>query len=298
MGKKVPTNLKKGKISDDKEHARAEEIEKRRKQKEMKKLKNKMENKTNKTLYRIVPVVFILVIIAVWQVVCKLGLVPKFMLPSPSEIAVTFVKEFPLLWEHMWTTLLEAFIGLGIAVALGFIFAFLMDRFELVHKCLYPLMVITQTIPSVAIAPLLVLWFGYEMLPKIILIVIVCFFPIAVNWFEGFQSVERDVLRLMRTMKASEWQIFKLVKFKAGLSGFFSGLKIAVSYAIVGGVIAEWLGGANGLGVYMTQVRKSFAYDKMFAVIVLVSLISLLLIAVVNIIKTVCMPWERVTRSK
>lgn len=261
-------------------------------------MKDKMENKTNKVLYRVVPAIFIIVLILAWQMVCEFGLVPNFMLPSPKDIAVTFIEELPLLSEHMWTTLTEAFAGLGIAVAMGFIFAFLMDRFEMVYRVLYPLMVITQTIPSVAIAPLLVLWFGYEMLPKIILIVIVCFFPITVNWFEGFRSVDRDVLRLMRTMKASEWQIFRFVKFKAGLSGFFAGLKIAVSYAIVGGVIAEWLGGFKGLGVYMTQVRKSFAYDKMFAVIFLVSVISLLLIAMVNIVKRLCMPWEKVMRDK
>lgn len=264
----------------------------------MTKIKKQKERKVGKILYKIVPAIFILVIVAVWQIVCELGLVPTFMLPSPKEIAVTFVEEFPLLCEHMGTTLFEAFVGLGIAIILGFVCAFLMDRFELVHKGLYPLLVVTQTIPSVAIAPLLVLWFGYEMLPKIILIVIVCFFPIAVNWFEGFRSVDRDVLRLMRTMKASEWQIFRFVKFKAGLSGFFSGLKIAVSYAVVGGVIAEWLGGFKGLGVYMTQVRKSYAYDKMFAVIVLVSLISLLLIVVVNMVKRLCMPWEKVTKEK
>lgn len=177
-------------------------------------------------------------------------------------------------------------------VTLGFLSAALMDTFEPVRQGLYPILVLTQTIPPVAIAPLLILWFSYGIAPKVVLVVLVSFFPIAVGLLEGFRSVDPDMIRLMRAMKANRWQIFWNVKFPAALGELFSGLKIAVAYSVVGAVIAEWLGGFDGLGVYMTRVKKSYAYDRMFAVIFLVSAISLLLMAVVKIAQHKAMPWK------
>lgn len=152
---------------------------------------------------------------------------------------------------------------------------------------------ITQTIPTVAIAPLLVLWMGYDMAPKIALVVIVCFFPMAVGLLDGFRSADQDTVNLLRSMGASKGQIFRMVKLPSSLGRFFSSLRVSVSYSIVGAVIAEWLGGNSGLGVYMTRVRKSYAFDKMFAVIVLISLISLLLMWLVSMIQRLCMPYEK-----
>ena len=153
---------------------------------------------------------------------------------------------------------------------------------------------ITQTIPAVAIAPLLVLWFGYDIAPKVILVAVVCFFPITVGLLEGLRSIDIDNIRLVKSMGASSFQIFKYVKFPASLGEFFSGLKIAVSYSVVGAVIAEWLGGYDGLGVYMTRVKKSYSFDKMFAAILLISIISLILIKVVDILKKRVMPWTNI----
>ena len=217
-----------------------------------------------------------------------LGLVPSFMLPSPVDVTKAFVKDFPLLLAHTSVTLLETFIG----IAVGFLLAELMDRYGLLRKAFYPLIVLTQTIPTVAIAPLLVLWFGYEMLPKIILIVLVVFFPIAVNLLDGYQQVDKDTINLLLAMGANDRQIFRYVKFPAALGHFFSSLKIAVSYAVISAVISEWLGGFNGLGVYMTRVKKAYAFDKMFAVIFLISALSLILMWLVNVIQKKMMPWE------
>jgi len=153
--------------------------------------------------------------------------------------------------------------------------------------------VISQTIPTIAIAPLLVLWMGFGVAPKIALVVITTFFPIAVGLLDGFKSADRDAVSLLRSMNATRWQIFRHVKFPAALPYFFSGLKISASYAVVGAVISEWLGGFEGLGVYMTRVRKAYAFDKMFAVIILVVIVSLLLMRLVNLLRTVSMPWLR-----
>ena len=247
-------------------------------------------NKNRK--YNLIPVIVIATLLVVWQLACTFQLVPGYMLPSPIDVVKAFINDFPLLMSHARVTLLEALLGLVIGVLLGFGCAALMDTFPLVKKGLYPILVLTQTIPPVAIAPLLILWFSYGIAPKVILVVLVAFFPMAVGLLEGFQSVDEDMIRLMKSMNATRWQIFWNVKFPAALGEFFSGLKIAVAYSIVGAVIAEWLGGFNGLGVYMTRVKKSLSYDKMFAVIFFVSAISLILMALVKYIQYKSMPWE------
>lgn len=235
----------------------------------------------------------IVLVLIIWQVISATGLVESFLLPSPIQIVRTFVKEFPILMKHSIVTLSEAIIGLLTGILLGFFFAVLMDRYEWIYQAFYPLIILTQTIPTVAIAPLLVLWFGYEMTPKIILIVLTTFFPIAVGLLEGFRSVDKDSVSLLRAMGAGKWKIFRYIKFPGALSQFFAGLRISASYAVVGAVISEWLGGFNGLGVYMTRVKQAFSFDKMFAVIFLISFISLLLMRGVDFLQKKSMPWEK-----
>ena len=251
-------------------------------------MKRKLQNTTSK-LWSAAAIVILL---AVWQIVSAAGWVPNYMLPSPVDVVKAIVSEFPLLMENAKVTLAEAFLGLASGIVLGFIMAVLMDRFGRLYQALYPLIVITQTIPTVAIAPLLVLWFGYEMLPKVILIVIVTFFPITVGLLNGFKSADKDMMNLMRSMGAGNLQIFRYIKLPGAMSYFFASLRISASYAVVGAVISEWLGGFNGLGVYMTRVKKAFSFDKMFAVILLISAISLLLMKLVDLIQKKCMPWE------
>lgn len=194
--------------------------------------------------------------------------------------------------QHLGVTLTEAFLGLGCGITFGFLMAVLMDRFEFLYKAFYPIVVLTQTIPTVTIAPLLVLWFGYEMMPKVILIVIVTFFPITVGLLNGFRSADKDAINLLRAMGAGKFQIFRYIKLPGAMSQFFASLRISAAYSVVGAVISEWLGGFAGLGVYMTRVKQAFAFDKMFAVIFLISFISLLLMKLVDFLQIKCMPWE------
>ena len=234
----------------------------------------------------------IVLVILLWQTICSLKLVDSFLLPSPLKVVQAFIEEFPDLMEHSVVTLAEAFWGLGLGILFGFVMAVLMDQFQGLYKAFYPLIVLTQTIPTVAIAPLLVLWFGYEMTPKVILIVITTFFPITIGLLNGFQSADKDSIHLLRAMGAGRWQIFCHIKLPGAMSQFFASLRISASYAVVGAVISEWLGGFNGLGVYMTRVKKAYAFDKMFAVIFLISIISLLLMKSVDLLQKKCMPWE------
>ena len=237
-------------------------------------------------------VIAVAALLLLWQAVCSLGVVPRYMLPSPAQVVEAFVSELPLLFENSLITLQEAFLGLILGVTVGFVAAVLMDGFEILYKAFYPLLILTQTIPSVAIAPLLVLWFGYEMTPKVVLIVISTFFPVTVGLLEGFRSADSDAIGLLRSMGANRLQIFRYIKFPSALPQLFSGLRIAAAYSVVGAVISEWLGGFGGLGVYMTRVKKAFAFDKMFAVIFLISAISLALMALVELAQKKCMPYR------
>ena len=254
-----------------------------------------MERRTPAFLSKkvVAPVCAVVALLAVWQGACSLGLVPNFMLPSPVQVVTALVADFPLLLSHMWTTLSEAAFGLVIGVAVGFVFAVLMDKFETFYLAFDPLLTGSQTIPTVAIAPLLVLWFGYGLMPKVLLVVLTTFFPVTVALASGFRSVDPDQVDLLRTMNATEWQIFRYAKLPAAMEQFFSGLRISATYAIVGAVISEWLGGFTGLGVYMTRVRKSFAYDRMFAVIIITSALSLALMKGVDVLERICMPWKK-----
>ena len=216
---------------------------------------------------------------------------PTYMLPSPIDVVKAFADNFSIMMKQAAVTLQETLYGLLIGIAIAFVIASLMDRFTIINKALYPVLVVTQTIPTIAIAPLLVLWMGFGMAPKITLVVITTFFPIAIELLNGFQSVDEDAINLMRSMGARRLQIFRIIKLPNATASFFSGLRISAAYAVVGAVVSEWLGGFEGLGVYMTRVKKAYAFDKMFAVIVFISAISLVLMGIVVLLEKISMPW-------
>ena len=257
-----------------------------------------MHRRRTSIIHKLAPVLALGLVVAVWYCATAFGWVPAFLLPSPVAVAAAFVSDFDLLMAHARVTLTEAGLGLLAGIAVAFVTATLMDRFSLVHRAVYPLLVITQTIPTIALAPLLVLWMGFGMAPKITLVAVTTYFPLTIGLLDGYASAPRESLDLMRSMGASRMDIFRHVKFPAALSHFFAGLKVSASYAVVGGVIAEWLGGFEGLGVYMTRVKKAYAFDKMFSVILLIIAISLLLMLAVSLLRRLAMPWEAAEKRK
>lgn len=239
------------------------------------------------------PLIALAAIILIWFVCCDFEIVPAYMLPSPIDVIKAFINNFGIMMQQATVTLQEAFYGLLIGITLAFFVATVMDRFVFVYKAVYPILVITQTIPTIAIAPLLVLWMGFGMAPKITLVVITTFFPISIGLLDGYRSADSDEINMMRSMGANKIQIFRHIKLPSALGAFFSGLRISAAYAVVGAVISEWLGGFSGLGVYMTRVKKAYAFDKMFAVIVFISIISLLLMSLIGLLQKAAMPWEK-----
>lgn len=255
------------------------------------------KNKDN-IIGKFAPVVSIIVIAAIWLFVSEGKLIPAYMLPSPIAVAKAFINDWSILIAHAKITLQEAIYGLGVGIGLAFIISILMDRFKFVYSAVYPILVITQTIPTIAIAPLLVLWMGFGMAPKITLVVITTFFPITISLLDGFKSADEDSINLIRSFGGNRLRVFRHIKLPASVPYFFSGLKVSASYAVVGAVISEWLGGFEGLGVYMTRVKKAYAFDKMFSVIIFISVISLLLMGLIGLLKRVCTPWERAKNKK
>lgn len=243
------------------------------------------------------PVVSVVAVILLWLFLSEGGIVPAYMLPSPAEVVKAFFEDADILFAHAVVTVQEALYGLVIGTVTGFAIAVLMDRFSFLYKAFYPLLVISQTIPTIAIAPLLVLWMGFSMAPKIALVVLTTFFPIAVSLLDGFRSADVDEINLIRSMGGGRFQIFRHVKLPSAMEQFFSGLKVSASYSVVGAVISEWLGGFEGLGVYMTRVKKAYAFDKMFAVIILISALSLLLMAVINVLRSYALRYKTKRRS-
>ena len=236
-------------------------------------------------------------ILLIWWGLSASGLIPDYMLPSPGKVISAFTGDFPNLMRHALVSVEEALAGLLTGTLLAFALACAMDRFLNLERAVLPLLVVSQTIPTIAIAPLLVLWMGFGVAPKIALVVITTFFPVAVSLLDGFKSADADAVSLLRAMGASRLQIFRHVKLPSALPYFFAGLRISASYAVVGAVVSEWLGGFEGLGVYMTRVRKAYAFDKMFAVIILIAIVSLLLMRLVTLIRDVSMPWLRIRRK-
>lgn len=234
-------------------------------------------------------IIFILIL---WQIVGMMGIVPDFMLPTPIDVLTALIHDWQLILKSSLITLWEAALGMGLALLVSVITAVAMDRFKIIHQALFPICVVSQTVPTIAIAPLLVLWFGFGMTPKVLLVFITCFFPLLVGLVSGFDSSDKNVLRLYRSMGAGYMKTLFDVKFPYAMESFFAGLKVSASYSIVGAVIAEWLGGNSGLGVYMTRVRKSFQFDKMFAVIIVVSALSLILMKIVELLQKRALHWK------
>jgi ABC-type nitrate/sulfonate/bicarbonate transport system permease component len=234
------------------------------------------------------------VLLVIWQGVSLAHIVPGYMLPSPVRVVHALFSDFPLLMRHLNQTLAEAGTGLGFSIVLAFFLAIAMDRYSVLRRALMPVLLLTQTVPTIAIAPLLVLWLGYDASPKIVLVFLTCFFPMTVALSGGFAVSDTDSIRLLQSMGASKWQIYRYIKIPSALPAFFSGLKIASSYSIIGAVVAEWLGGNAGLGVYMTRVRKSYSFDKMFACLILVASLSLLLMKIVTELEKLVIKGEAV----
>lgn len=241
-------------------------------------------DKVKNSLY---PIITFLSILLIWELVVQINDIPQYILPAPSDITKVFSKDYLNLYTNTLTTLNEALLGFMIAIILSLVMGILMDFIPIFKKCVYPIMVVSQTIPTIAIAPLLIIWFGFDMLPKVIMVTMTCFFPILISFVDGIENLDKDYLNLFKTMNSSKLSTFIHLKFPMAMEKLFSGLKISATYAVVAATVAEWLGGTNGLGVYMVRAKSAYALDKVFASTILVVIFSLLFVLLVQLIKKI-----------
>lgn len=242
---------------------------------------------------KLIPWATIIMLLLIWEFGVRWTHVPAYILPGPLQILTTLLGSLPLLAMHTGSTLAEAMLGFVLAVAVAFGVAFILNQFYWLNQAVYPLLIVSQTIPIITLAPLFLIWFGWGMLPKILVVILVCFFPIVINLLNGLNSVDPDLINLFRSMGASRMAIFKMVKLPAALPGFFAGMKISASYSVMAAVIGEWLGAQEGLGYYMTIAQKSFRVDRVLAAVMIIALVSLLVVKVIDLAEWLAMPWNR-----
>jgi ABC-type nitrate/sulfonate/bicarbonate transport system permease component len=246
-----------------------------------------------RTAIRLAPAaVVVLVLLVAWEAYCALSGISPVVLPSPTRIATALWDFRATAVGHTLTTLTEAVVGFSVAAVAGVGAAVAMDRVAAVRSALYPLLVGSQTIPIVAIAPLLVIWFGFGLAPKVIVIALITFFPIVVALLDAFASTPREATDLMETLGASDDQTFRLLRWPAALPALFTGLRISVPYAVIGAVFGEYVGATSGLGIWMQTSQNAFRTDLVFGSILIVSVLSVACFLLVGVAERLIVPWH------
>ncbi|MGJ0203053.1 ABC transporter permease [Leucobacter sp. gxy201] len=242
------------------------------------------------------PILAFVALLAIWQAVSTAGLVPADMLPAPTRIASAGAAESDVLLRHAIPTLTATITGFALSVTVAFITATLLDFSLVMRRALLPLLITSQTLPLIALAPLVVLWFGFGLLPKVLLVAFVTFFPMVVGFLRGFASADPEAEHLLRSMGADRGKIFRMVRLPAATDSFFSSLRISITYAVVGAIFAEYAGAVSGLGVYMLTMKNVFRTDLVLAAVVVSTVLTLGLYGTVALIERLCVPWLRIER--
>jgi ABC-type nitrate/sulfonate/bicarbonate transport system permease component len=244
------------------------------------------------------PLVLLGALIGAWQLAASTGALAdllnleRLLVPSPAEIASSIWENRSLLAENAWVTLREILLGFGCALAAGVGFAVLMHFSGLIRRAAYPLLVISQVVPIIVLAPILLVWFGFGITPKLAIVALVCFFPITVNVLDGLGSVDPEATKLMRTLYASRWQRFTRLEAPSALPGFFTGAKIAVVFAPIGAIFGEWVGASSGLGHEIFQDNAQLEIARAFAAVFVLAAIGICLFGLTALAERRVVTWR------
>jgi ABC-type nitrate/sulfonate/bicarbonate transport system permease component len=237
------------------------------------------------------PLLLLAAALALWQLVTVVRHVPSYLLPGPVDIWHAGVEEHDLLLTNAVPTLEIAVFGFALATVVGLAVAIAIRFSAVLEAGVYPIVIVSQTVPVVALAPVLVVLLGFTILPKLIIVALICFFPITVNAVDGFHSVDPELVKLLRSFGAGRWRIFRTIEWPSALPFIFSGAKVAVTFSVVGALFGEWAGSSEGLGYLITQKESQFDTGALFAAIALLSLIGIGLFAVVSSAERLLLPW-------
>lgn len=231
------------------------------------------------------------ILVALWQWIASQPSTDPEVLPTPVAVWHALVAQRTLLWRNTLVTLHETVIGFAAAFAAGVFFAVVIDFSPWLRRAIYPLLISSQTVPIITIAPLVVFWFGFGIVSKSIVVLLVCFFPISVALVDGLRSVDPELLKLYRTFGAGRWRIFWSVRLPGALPTLFSGIRIAITYSVVGAIFGEYVGATGGLGWYIEQKQHDFQTPAIIAAIVVTALLSVALFALTALIERLALPW-------
>lgn len=245
----------------------------------------------------LVPLLALALGLLAWEVIVRLRDTPAWFIPKPTEVFRELVESRALIWGHTWTTLQEMLLGLALAFVLGVLLALAIASSRLVDRAVYPAIVASQAVPIIALAPILLIWFGYGMTPKVIVVVLTCFFPIVVSMVDGLRAADADALALLRSMGASRWQLMRTVRIPAALPALFSGTRIAAAWSVIGALVGEWVGASSGLGYLMTRSASQFQTPRLYAAVFVAAALGILLFALVALAERAALPWRRAERQ-
>ncbi|ARQ04337.1 ABC transporter permease [Macrococcoides caseolyticum] len=236
---------------------------------------------------------FFIILLCIWEVLVRLLHVDAYTLPAPSAIFKSFFNDFSTYHVHLYPTLLLVVLGIICSILCGICVAIILRLIPGLHEYIYPLLIMSQNVPVIVIAPLLVIWFGFGILPKLIVITLVCFFPITVSLLEGFNETDKELEKYMKMMGATRLERFKKLEWPNSMTYFFNGLKIAGTYSVMGAIISEWLGSDKGLGKFMLIAQRAFQVDQVFVAIVWIIIFAMVIYFVIYIIQRIVLRWQR-----
>lgn len=236
------------------------------------------------------PVLVILIILIIWEGIVRLAGIPLYVLPAPSDMLYAFGAEFPELMMHAGVTVLEALVGMTISFAVGVVIGIMIDAMPVFKKCIYPILVVTQTVPVIVLAPIFIIYMGFGFAPKILTVVLMCFFPIVISFSDGLGEMDAGYLNLVRAYGGSRWQLYRIVKIPAAMISLLSGLKVAATYSISGAVVGEWIASQSGLGYYLIRAKNGYMLDKVFACVLMIILLSLAMNGLVKLLGYALLP--------
>ena len=244
------------------------------------------------------PVLMMVIILVLWDLTIRLFRIPPYLIPTPDKVVGQLISEWPRLWRESMTTTYATLGGFGLSILFGIPMAMLIAYSRTVESFIYPLLVFSQSIPKIAIAPLFVVWFGFGIIPKIIAAFMLGFFPIVVSTVMGFKSVDADMLDLARSMRASRWQTFVRISLPHALPSIFSGLKVSITLAVVGAVVGEFVGSNSGIGYVLQIANGNFDLPLMFAALVVLSMIGVVLFVAIDMLERWAIPWHAAHRNE
>ncbi|MFT5060322.1 MAG: ABC-type nitrate/sulfonate/bicarbonate transport system permease component [Polaromonas sp.] len=229
---------------------------------------------------------------ALWEIYVRVSGISPLLLPAPSRVVDQIVRNRALLWGHTVPTITATLTGFACSAVVAFALSIILDFMPRVRRALFPIFVISQTLPLVAIAPLVVLWFGFDLTPKILLVALVTFFPMLVALVDGYEATDPEIEALLRSMGASRASVFRIARLPSAMPYFFAGLRISITYAVVAAIFAEYVGARAGLGIVILNAKNSYRPDLMLAAVVISSLLTLVLFAVTAVLQRIVLRWR------